>query len=285
MGYFLWKKSCLKFICVFVKVKICHKSLEENENDSNHCRLTEMPNWAFSYALGLYRKSHWEDDSNEEDVGKKAERALDDALRKYPFVPRMLLEKNNVNLRARSFKTDWPSVMPSLDSMNRNMNAAVEKIASIFVDRHCKIWSGDDVVLWLYNGCQRIVADNENEDALKDHFPSSCLIRYMEFDSTDFQNSFHRIPVEANPLDPGLMEAAFHYIPNRRRFLRMNRRQGGRGDDDRLDLEMVGRQQPQTLLGTGRNGMGVIDPDLPLLELFWRSLLPWVRVEGVPPAR
>jgi hypothetical protein len=28
----------------------------------------------------------------------------------------------------------------------------------------------------------------------------------------------------------------------------------------------------------------IIDPDLPLLELFWRSALPWAHVEGVPPA-
>ena len=28
----------------------------------------------------------------------------------------------------------------------------------------------------------------------------------------------------------------------------------------------------------------IIDPDLPLLEVFWKSALPWARVEGVPPA-
>mmetsp|Transcript_20595 Transcript_20595/g.23879 ORF Transcript_20595/g.23879 Transcript_20595/m.23879 type:complete len:120 (-) Transcript_20595:88-447(-) len=44
-------------------------------------------------------------------------------------------------------------------------------------------------------------------------------------------------------------------------------------------------QQVRTLFGTGRDGMVVVDPDLPLVELFWRSLLPWARVDGVPPGR
>ena len=101
----------------------------------------------------------------------------------------------------------------------------------------------------------------------------------------DFQDAFRRIPADANPLDPGLMDAALHYAPNRRRFLRMNRAQGGRGDDGGIDLDMVGRQQMQTLLGGGRNAMTVIDPDLPLFEVFWRSLLPWARVDGVAPPR
>ena len=28
---------------------------------------------------------------------------------------------------------------------------------------------------------------------------------------------------------------------------------------------------------------GLVDPDLPLVEVFWRSFLPWNHVEGVPP--
>jgi hypothetical protein len=30
---------------------------------------------------------------------------------------------------------------------------------------------------------------------------------------------------------------------------------------------------------------GIVDPDWPIAEVFWRSLLPWNHVEGVPPPR
>jgi hypothetical protein len=111
-----------------------------------------------------------------------------------------------------------------------------------------------------------------------------ALEKYSAFDPMDFLDSFRRIPADANPLDPGLMDAALNYTPNRRRFLRINRQHGARGENDQgLDLEMLARQQ-RTMLGAGRNQMQIIDPDLPLMELFWRSMMPWARVEGVPPS-
>ena len=267
-------------------MKICDKDDIDSGEDSHVCALREMPNWAFSYALALYRKIHWDADGDDsKEIQRKAEEALDHALARFPFILRMLLEKNGVNLKVRSFQADWPSVIGPLDDMERNTNAGVEKIASIFVERNFKLWSGDDVLKWMYGGCQRLVEKNQEGQVSQEHTPSPALLRYTEFDPMDFQDSFRRIPADASPLDPGLMDAALHYTPNRRRFLRMNRAQGGRGDEGGIDLEMVGRQQPQTLLGTGRNGMDVIDPDLPLLEVFWRSLLPWARVDGVLPPR
>lgn len=283
------------------QVKICDK--DDESEDGHVCELREMPNWAFSYALAMYRISHYDDE--DDDAKDKAKEALDYALARFPFMPRILLEKNGVNLKARSFQTDWPSVMGPLDEIDRLTTAGVEKISSIFVERSYKLWSGDDVLKWMYEGCQRLLAKQKHPDQDDDleikqpdgidqrsssimqiYTPSPALQRYTDVDPMDFQDSFRRIPADANPLDPGLMDAALHYTPNRRRFLRMNRGgQGVRGNDGGIDLDMVGAQQPRTLLGTGREGMDVIDPDLPLLELFWRSLLPWVRVDGVPPPR
>jgi len=179
--------------------------------------------------------------------------------------------------------------MESLDQMDRSANLGLEKISSIFVERNCKLWSGGDVVKWLYRGCQRMIETkverNTSADAVEDNISSlEALEKYSDFVPMDFQDSFPRIPVDANPLDPGLMDAALNYTANRRRFLRMNRRHGaGRENDQGLDLEMLARQQ-RTMLGTGRNQMQIIDPDLPLMELFWRSMMPWARVDGVPPS-
>lgn len=267
-------------------IKVC---LDEDEDNRHICELRDMPNWAYSYALAMYRKSHFDEDQGDDEIDgitleEQADNALDHALSRYPFIVRLLLEKNGVNVKSRSFRTDWPSVIDTLDLMNRNSNAGVEKISSIFVERNSKLWSGDDVLKWLFRGCQRIVETKEVENTADDGVVSSleALEKYSVFDPMDFQDSFRRIPADANPLDPGLMDAALNYTPNRRRFLRMNRQQGGRGNEQGLDLEMLARQQ-RTMLGTGRNGMQVIDPDLPLMELFWRSMMPWARVDGVPP--
>ena len=129
----------------------------------------------------------------------------------------------------------------------------------------------------MFKGCERLIAFGQD----KDYTPSDALLKYYEYDPCDFQDSFRRIPLDANPLDPSLMDAAMNYTANRRRFLRLNnRRHGGRGDDEGIDLEMLARQQ-MALLGAGRDGMDVIDPDLPLAELFLRSMMPWARVDGV----
>ena len=267
-------------------VKVCHY---EDEDNRHSCELRDMPNWAYSYALAMYRKSHFDEDQGDDEsdgitLEEQADNALDHALSRYPFIVRLLLEKNGVNLKSRAFRTDWPSVIDTLDLMNRNSNAGVEKITSIFVERNFKLWSGDDVLKWLFRGCQRIVETKEVEKNTDDGGISSleALEKYSVFDPMDFQDSFRRIPADVNPLDPGLMDAALNYTPNRRRFLRVNRQQGGRGNEQGLDLEMLARQQ-RTMLGTGRNGMDIIDPDLPMMELFWRSMLPWARVDGVPP--
>lgn len=301
-----------------------------------------MPNWSYSYAFALYRKSlyvgdEYEDESQEKNgninddgedvehatdneiakeksISQQADDALDAALCRFPFIPRLLLEKNNVNVTtARSFQTDWPEVIGPLEKINYACNTtSVEKIASIFVERSYKLWSGEDIQKWLYQGCQRVVkirslvedaklsgeggvGEGEAAQATTSlssdpYSPSPSLDRYLKVDPMDYHDSFRRIPVDVNPLDPGVRDAALNYTPNRRRFLRMNHmRQGGRGGNNEggIDLETIARRQQEmmaTLLGAGRDGMAVIDPDLPLAEVFWRSMMPWARVEGVPPA-
>lgn len=269
-------------------VNICYK--EEEGDGGKICNLREMPNWAYSYALALYRTNLYDDDTHgkehqEDESGKKklADEALDYAILRYPHIPRLLLEKNGVNLNARSFQCDWPSLIGKLDSMDHPYNAGINKIETIFVERSYKLFNDDHVQKWLFGGCQRVTANTTNIQPCDRTSALAALERYSNFDPMDMLGTFRRIPVEDNPLDPRLMDAAMNYTPNRRRFLRINRNQGGRGDNEGIDMEMLARQRPRTLLGTGRDGMEVIDPDLPLVEIFWRSFLPWARVDGVPP--
>jgi hypothetical protein len=51
--------------------------------------------------------------------------------------------------------------------------------------------------------------------------------------------------------------------------------------NDNVDFERQYDRTNSVMLGTGRSGMTVIDPGLPLVEVFWRSFLPWARVDGV----
>jgi hypothetical protein len=75
-----------------------------------------------------------------------------------------------------------------------------------------------------------------------------------------------------------VFKAALNYTPNRRRFLRIDRRNNR---DEDVDFERHNARANSVMLGTGRSGMDVIDPGLPIVEVFWRSFLPWARVDGV----
>lgn len=100
---------------------------------------------------------------------------------------------------------------------------------------------------------------------------AATLERYSNFDPMDMLvGTFWRIPVEDNLLDPHFMDAAMNYTQNRWRFLTINHHQEGRDNDEGIDMEMLARQRPRTLLGTWCDGMELIDPDLPLVEFVWK---------------
>lgn len=270
-----------------------------DEYDCHCCELTTMPNWSYSYALALYKLSHLSstDDEEEKLLGFRASEALKTAICSYPLIPKLLLEKNNINITGRSLQTDWPSVLSPLNELAEDQNtherfrtgslrelaSAKEKIISIFVERNHKLWSGDDVVKWLFGCCKEVVSDDTIKIEVTNY--PIALMRYSTLKLEDFQDSFPHIP--DNALDPRLVDAAMNVRPNARRMLRMPNQRGGEVEGFNLD-EIQGQraaQQMRTLLGRGRDGMQIIDNDLPFAEIFWRSLMPWNRVDGVPPGR
>lgn len=124
--------------------------------------------------------------------------------------------------------------------------------------------------------------------------PNPALMRYGGVDPADYDTKIQTLPPEAALLDPGLVAHALVVDPNRRRLVR-NR---GRGAGP------AGEQQPEDAfrMVDALNGGGAaaaaaarrpllgpptqhVDPDWPLLEVFWRSFLPWNHVDGVPPPR
>ena len=108
----------------------------------------------------------------------------------------------------------------------------------------------------------------------------SALAQYMRCDPSDYEDSFQTLPADANPLDPALVAPALALDPNRRRMRRFPRGGGMANNADLQNREFERLFAHQAAAG-GRAQM--IDPDLPLVEVFWRSLMPWNEVEGVGP--
>lgn len=263
---------------------------DDSSGKEYHDDLLELPNWAYSYALALYRLSQ---QSEDDDLSVKCDRALESAIQKFPAIVEQLLIKNDINTTGRSMRTDWPTALAGLrahaskpvDAENYDpitqhaASQACDLISKIVVQRSHSLWSSDDVLFWLYKNCTNVVSKSESVD----HRPqlSPTLIRYARVDPADYEDRFQTLPQDANPLDPGLLAPALAVDPNRRRFMRMP--QVGRGQDD--GAEALLRQQGGAGLVIGGPPTNVIDPDDPLVEVLWRSMLPWNTVEGVPPPR
>ena len=289
-------------------VKLFHK-----EGNKTYCgELTDLPNMAFSYALALFRLKDLDETGNEDEddvpsFSDRADEALREALRKFPPVLELLLDKNEVNTTGRSFQMDWPSILPHFRSMTEAASSAKPSaseasdadslqhramatgagahVIKIFIQRSHKLWSGEDVLRWLYDACAAVMKGPKGEGDGNGipQVPASfhpALIRYMRVDPADYEDAFTTLPADANPLDPALVAPALALDPNRRRLGRRMPRGGAMGGGDFEDLQ----QQLLQMAGVagGADGMVMIDPDLPLAEVFWRSLMPWARVEGVP---
>lgn len=281
----------------FVSIQLSLNYRDESTGNEYSGDLLQMPNWAYSYAMALYRLSQQSDD--EDDLSNKCDEALQLAIRKFPAVVEQLLIKNEVNTTGRSMRTDWPTALCDLRSYACNpvdsdnydpitqhaASQASDVITNIFVQRNHALWSGDDILLWLYKNCTAMLS-SEGEGAVQSlERPqlSPTLIRYARCDPSDYEDRFQTLPQDANPLDPGLLAPALAVDPNRRRFLR---RADQRGAEAAAQLE----DAQAFLQGGGGLVIGgpptnVIDPDDPLVEVLWRSMLPWNTVDGVPPPR
>lgn len=142
--------------------------------DRHHwCRLADMPNWAYSHALALYRLSISAEDDSEEGYQERAAAALMRALEAFPMVLPKLLDMNKVNTRDRSFRTDWFSLLAHFDRdaiessaaanngtvEERVTRASGEHLVRIFVQRCHKLWKEDHVVQWMHDCAARLVKE------------------------------------------------------------------------------------------------------------------------------
>eukprot|EP00903_Cladosiphon_okamuranus_P006771 g6603.t1 len=119
----------------------------------------------------------------------------------------------------------------------------------------------------------------------------SPIHKYLDLALSDFDEAFALLPQDANILDPRLMGPNFMNERVRWRLPDGAGAGGGRGMDwgggqDVLDevlamaMQVIGRQDAAARLRRQRGGRGGaaegnLNPESPLAQLFWQTLLPW----------
>lgn len=279
---------------------------------SYRCSLQSLPNWAYSYSLALFQIHKLLETYalDAEGLGPslvkaRADEAIQQALTRFPSVVGLLLSSLEVDTTGRSFQRDWVSVLDATSDRARQLvrqwHAECEDtvvlaatlqscdlIVKIFVQQNAKLWSDTETLQWLYDNLKDVVA-NYGSGAHPPP-PNPAIMRYAGADPTDYDNKIQTLPPDANIINPAMLEHAMYMQPNRPRFLRhhMRPQNGDDGgvrvnDGNNVLVDANGNRIMNNLF------MGpptqVINPDWPMLEVFWRSFLPWNRVEGVPPAR
>ncbi|KAL3943995.1 MAG: hypothetical protein SGBAC_001948 [Bacillariaceae sp.] len=256
-------------------------SIFERHTDGSteyECKLEFLPNLAYSYALALYRTFQREKNTESEE---KAKDAMKRALLNFPSVFERILSKNDIDVSSGKFQhglqytRDRSILVLNAVSSGAENNAeiqsritqAYELTVRIFVNANYKHWSLSHIHAFMLSCIEGL-----GEEPVTPLNPA--LLRYANCDPNDFVDTFQTMPAEANPLDRGIVAHAMNVQTNRPRFIQ-RAAQGGR--DDRM-MEMMANAQQQGFAGPPTE---MIDPDLPLLEVFWRSALPWAHVEGV----
>jgi len=248
-------------------------SNESSSSSVKRCSLSSMPNWAYNYALALHRLNN---DSSSKTTSNKDDIAIKDAIRAYPSVVSLLLEKNNIDTKSKTASFDL-SVLPELNrcfSKEEETKLActpvLSKIIDIFVTKNSPLWSSQDVLLWLHRNCLQLVAENQNKEidaSSKNHFTIDALERYNSCDVNDYTNQVTTLPAELNLLDERLVAPALALDPNRRRLLPQHGAAAVQQQDRNQWLFPNNHRQ--------QDHYNRIDLDDPMLEIFLRSLLPW----------
>jgi Transcriptional repressor TCF25 len=188
-------------------------------------------------------------------------------------------------------------------------NQTCEKIIKNYVLHCSQYWNREDTLQWVYENLNALY--NEYKSSSSDGNtmdvptpPSPAIIRYINCDLSVYDNNVTTLPADiaAAMIDGGLLaQAVNHMDTNRPRFIRQimqhHRRGGGGGGANRFDpddrlLEELAPGHPHNRESNRRGFVlggpptEIINPDWPILELFWRSFLPWTHVDGIsPPAR
>lgn len=150
------------------------------------------------------------------------------------------------------------------------------RLVSVYAQRSYDLWAGDsEAMQFLFDGAWAVLVEVEREpgsykleeEEAARYYEENPLEKYRGVAVADYGDEWPRLPPDLNPLEPALADPAVARRGRLRLRRGMPRGMGG-----------FQQQQQQQLWGNG-DGIGPahanLNPNLPLLELFWRSLLPW----------
>ena len=222
---------------------------EESHGQTHRGKLVDMPNWAFSFALALFRLH-----GNDEET---ANRALKKALRAFPGVVGMILQKLDIDTTGRSFRRDWVTILDKATQRSQTLHnmylgkddtitttatiQAMDFIVKIWLERHTKSWGDDEVLQWLYDNLIAVL-----EEPIEVAPLSPALMRYTRFKPHHYESRVQQFPADANIIDPGLIAHAMVVDANRPRLLR---RQQQRQQQEEAGFFAAEQQQQQIFGG------------------------------------
>lgn len=298
------RNRLLKWIIDLVENKYVQLWFRYDDENEYNGDLRNMPNWAYSYALSLFLSHKWsyfEDKAEIENSRKKADDALREAMIKFPTLVGLLLQNLEIDTTGRSFQRDWITVLDFITDHARRLvrewrneksndpavlsatTHACDLIMQVFVRNCVDTWRDDDVLQWLFENLKELKNSSLEQDTAPLP-PNPAVMRYLNVDLSDFENKIQLLPEDANVVNAGLIGHALVIHLNRPRFVRQMQQRGG--DPNDMNEFALGENNMflprRALLGPPTE---IIDPDWPVLEVFWRSFLPWTHVEGVPPPR
>jgi hypothetical protein len=248
-------------------------------------RVRDLPSMRLSAALAAYESRR---DESDDQSGANA--LLTTALASFPALLQPLLASCGVDGASRSAAFDWPTVLLSDHFGSQRHHRLLSHLAAVYAARCGPLFKRDDLLRWLYRHALPLAAAN----AARPHplaaranalfGAASPAMRYLEIPLSEFGDAYEQLPADLNVLDPALLAPqAQARLADHARFQRRAHRQGGGGgggggggewgggeDEDELEEQLA------AALATGEP----LDPNSPLVQLFWQSALPWNRVQS-----
>jgi len=248
--------------------------------------IKDLPSMHFSAALAAYESGH---DKNEDESTAQATATalLTTALETYPVMLQPLLAACGIDGTARSTVHDWPKLLLSEHFSSQRDHKLLAHLAAVYATRCGLLFKRDDLLHWLCRTAQPLASDatssvHPSATAAMERFgETSPAAHYLEFSLSEFGDAYEQLPADMNVLDPAILapQAQAHIADNARMQRRAHRQVGlggggGRGAGGGGDFGDELEEQLAAALATGEP----LDPNSPLMQLFWQSALPWNHV-------
>lgn len=291
--------------------------LGEGLIDDNSLTIGRLPNWIFSLAVALFQLKHR---SLANIVLENAIVRYPYMTNDIIQIANIETKKNKrweVILQKPFFTTSKSRVDPDNLGVSRNVLMYLSRLYAIL---NTNIWKREDLQLFLLESCEKSLSFysshtnvngmNEQMNYYKILLSQSEIVRYKDAIEEDFQEQFNRFPPNVNPLDPQmadprLLQAGLEQNRIRGGRNMLNRLLRGHNDVGAMDQEAILAEferlremgmnmdfdefmnmiQQGNVEGVGDRlrdiiPRGNLDPNLPLLQLFLQTLLPWNRLDA-----